>query len=206
MSRRWATVAWAGIAAVSAASCEREQRPFHVASPSAQPAPAATTQVSLHPGTTQPTTGPTTSPLVSVSIPHAEYEHNAWNLSEGKRLYAFMNCNGCHAHGGGDIGPPLMDAKWIYGYEPQQIHATIVEGRPNGMPSYRGRLADYQVWQLVAYVRSLSGIVPKDAAPGRNDDMKVKPPEHSKDPEQPRVVPPDPVTRPTSGPTTQEAQ
>lgn len=42
------------------------------------------------------------------------------------------------------------------------------------MPSYRGKIPEYQVWQLVAYVRSMSGMVPKDAAPGRTEDMTVK--------------------------------
>ena len=81
-----------------------------------------------------------------------------------------MNCTGCHAHGGGAIGPPLMDDNWIYGSQPDQIFATIVEGRPNGMPSFRGKLPDYEIWQLAAYVRSLSGQTPKHAAPGRDDD------------------------------------
>ena len=79
-----------------------------------------------------------------------------------------------------------MDDKWIYGHEPDQIFATIVEGRPNGMPSFRGKLPDYQIWQLAAYVRSLSGQVPKDTAPGRNDDMQVGKPESSKDRETPK--------------------
>jgi cytochrome c oxidase cbb3-type subunit III len=113
-----------------------------------------------------------------------EYENNAQALSEGKRLFSQMNCTGCHAHGGGSIGPPLMDSKWIYGSQPENIFATIVEGRPNGMPAFHGKLPDYQVWQLAAYVRSLSGNVPKDAAPGREDDMQYKEPENSKDKER----------------------
>jgi len=72
-----------------------------------------------------------------------------------------------------------MDDEWIYGSQPDQIFSTVVEGRPNGMPSFRGKLPDYQVWQLAAYVRSLSGQVPKDAAPGRDDDMQSRHPENS---------------------------
>jgi len=106
-------------------------------------------------------------------------------MAEGKRLFLQMNCTGCHANGGGAIGPALMDDKWIYGSQPDQIFATIVEGRPNGMPSFHGNLPDYQIWQLAAYVRSLSGQVPKDAAPGRNDNMHAKEPENSKDKEKP---------------------
>jgi cytochrome c oxidase cbb3-type subunit 3 len=115
------------------------------------------------------------------------YEENAYALSEGKQLYSYFNCIGCHANGGGGMGPALMDDKWIYGSNPEQIFATIVEGRPNGMPSWRGRIPDYQVWMLAAYVRSLSGLVPKDAAPGRSDHMKGKKPENSIEAKQPKI-------------------
>jgi cytochrome c oxidase cbb3-type subunit 3 len=90
-----------------------------------------------------------------------------------------MNCSGCHFQGGGGIGPPLMDSEWIYGSEPENIFETIVEGRPNGMPSFRGKLGNDQIWQLVAYVRSMSGLLPKDVASGRNDDMQVRSQEQS---------------------------
>lgn len=111
-------------------------------------------------------------------------EENAYSLSEGKRLFSQYNCNGCHAQGGGGMGPALMDEKWIYGARPEQVFATIVEGRPNGMPSFRDRVPETQVWQLSAYVRSLSGHVPKDAASSRDDHMQGKPPE-SRTKEQP---------------------
>jgi cytochrome c oxidase cbb3-type subunit 3 len=69
------------------------------------------------------------------------------------------------------MGPPLMDDKWIYGSDPASVFASIVEGRPNGMPSWRGRIPNYEVWRLVAYVRSMSGQVSKDAASGRDDHL-----------------------------------
>ena len=65
------------------------------------------------------------------------------------------------------MGPPLMDQDWIYGSAPANIVATILEGRPNGMPSFRGKIPDNQVWQLAAYVRSMSGQLAKDVSPGR---------------------------------------
>jgi cytochrome c oxidase cbb3-type subunit 3 len=108
---------------------------------------------------------------------NSHYEVNGFDVNEGKRLYQWFNCVGCHANGGGDIGPPLMDDKWIYGSEPRNIYQTITEGRPNGMPSFRGKIADAQIWQIVAYVRSMSGLVAIQAAPGRNDDIQAKPPE-----------------------------
>jgi cytochrome c oxidase cbb3-type subunit 3 len=105
------------------------------------------------------------------------YEGNAYGLSEGKRLYSAFNCNGCHQNGGGGIGPALSDDRWIYGASPDQIYSTIVEGRPNGMPAFGGRVPDQQVWQIVGFVQALSGNVPKDAAPARNDDMSTNKPE-----------------------------
>ena len=72
-----------------------------------------------------------------------------------------------------------MDARWIYGSDPSQIFSTIVQGRPNGMPSFRNKLNDDQVWKITAYVRSLSGQVQKDVAPSRSDDMSGPPPETS---------------------------
>ena len=73
---------------------------------------------------------------------------------QGKRLYSWYNCVGCHFHGGGGIGPPLMDdAVDLRRRSPRTSSTTIVEGRPNGMPSYGGQIPDDQVWQIVAYVR-----------------------------------------------------
>ena len=39
-------------------------------------------------------------------------------IAEGQRLYNAFNCVGCHAHGGGAIGPALMDDLWIHGSDP----------------------------------------------------------------------------------------
>lgn len=103
-----------------------------------------------------------------------DYEENAYALSEGKRLFSAYNCSGCHSMGGGGMGPPLMDANWLYGGKPEEIFSTIVAGRPNGMPSFRGRVPDFQIWQLAAYVRSLSGQVSKSAAPSRDDHLQGK--------------------------------
>ncbi len=62
------------------------------------------------------------------------------------------------------MGLPLMDEVWIYGGSIENIAASIREGRPNGMPSFRGFLPEEQIWQLAAYVRSISHSVPSSAA------------------------------------------
>jgi cytochrome c oxidase cbb3-type subunit 3 len=36
------------------------------------------------------------------------------------------------------------------------VFESIYQGRPEGMPSWGGRIADDQIWMLTAYVRSLA--------------------------------------------------
>ena len=117
------------------------------------------------------------------------YQDNAWGMGEGKRLYAAFNCAPCHGvNGGGAIGPPLMDDKWIYGARADQIYATISQGRPNGMPSFGGHVPSQQIWQLVAYVEAMSGQTKATSAPGRNDDQNAGKPESRRPPQVPRQV------------------
>jgi cytochrome c oxidase cbb3-type subunit 3 len=156
------------------AGCERESRRFQE-HPTGAVRPDSVKVTSLEPGGTTPRT-PTLSP----------YQENAYGLSEGKRLYSAFNCNGCHAMGGGGIGPALMDWKWIYGSEPDQIYSSIAQGRPNGMPAFGARIPDQQIWQLVAYVQSLGALVPRDAAPSRDDDLNARKPELRLDRMKPR--------------------
>jgi cytochrome c oxidase cbb3-type subunit 3 len=143
---------------VGMVACEREHRTFHgTLASNATPTVRVT---SLEPG-----------PVVVTDSAAGPYAGNAYGMSQGKQLFTQMNCVGCHAHGGGAMGPALMDMTWIYGSNPDQIFATIQEGRPNGMPSFRGKLTNDQIWQLVAYVRSMSGIGRRDVRSGRADEM-----------------------------------
>jgi cytochrome c oxidase cbb3-type subunit 3 len=64
---------------------------------------------------------------------------------------------------------------WIYGGEPANLFDTIVKGRPNGMPTWGGRIPEYQVWQLVAYVRSMNQKEPQAATPTRLDTVQQNP-------------------------------
>ncbi len=94
--------------------------------------------------------------LVTIDPRAAPYYDNAAAVIEGKRLFSQYNCSGCHSNGGGGMGPSLMSGSLIYGDRLEQIHDTLVEGRPNGMPSWGGKIPDQQLWQIAAYVRSLS--------------------------------------------------
>ena len=165
MSSRFPEVAALVLTGILLGACERETRRFREEPPAA-PATSGVRLSELEPGPTTP------------DIPlHNAYEGNAWAVAEGKRLYSQFNCVGCHGHGGGAIGPPLMDAEWRYGAEPENVFASIAEGRPNGMPAFGTKVGAQQIWQLAAYVRSMSGLVAKDVAPGRDDHMQKKAPE-----------------------------
>jgi cytochrome c oxidase cbb3-type subunit 3 len=56
------------------------------------------------------------------------------------------------------------------------------------MPAFGGKIPEYQLWQLVAYVRSLSGQQPATAAPGRNDHMTGPSPPNSVPYETPKLT------------------
>ena len=154
------------------AGCQRERREFDAP---LQAPPSQTQLTELQPGTPQP--------MITNAVA-SQYAGNAFHVNEGARWYKWFNCNGCHANGGGAIGPALMDAQWRYGGSIEQIHASILEGRPNGMPAWRGKLSDQQAWQLAVYVLALSGNVRKDAVPSRRDAMSSTPP-LTRMPEQP---------------------
>jgi len=108
------------------------------------------------------------------------YAGNAWGVGQGKRLYTLYNCVGCHANGGGGMGPALMDDRWIYGSDDASVFETIARGRPNGMPAFGSRITESQIWMLAAYVESMSGRLPMDVLPSRADHMRYSTPENAR--------------------------
>ena len=154
---------------LSVAGCHRENRYFEPP-PGTDSAPTQLQLSSLVAGE---------SSLAFRDQQRYHYEENAHHISEGKRLYSWFNCVGCHAHGGGDSGPALMDDAWIYGGEIDQVFLTIYQGRPNGMPAFGGKIPEQQIWQIAAYVRSMSGHGTKEARTGRDDHMQ-RPSEQSR--------------------------
>jgi cytochrome c oxidase cbb3-type subunit 3 len=153
------------IAVLCVAGCDRERREF---SPPAHASVPATTVNALP--------GGEVDGALRARMQHV-YGDNAYQISQGQTLYSAFNCNGCHAHGGGDIGPPLMDDKWIYGGQIDQVYLSIAQGRANGMPPFAGRIPPQQMWQIAAYVRSLGGHGPKAARPSRQDHLHTPVPQ-----------------------------
>ncbi len=153
------------LSALAFTACQREKRDI-------KPSPTriavygdAARQSELRPG----------GPVQPQSIVTNPYNGSAYDISEGQRLYDWYNCSGCHFAGGGGIGPPLIKTVWIYGGEPANLFDTLVKGRPNGMPSWGGRIPEYQMWQIVAYIRSLNGNQPASATSTRPDTIEGNP-------------------------------
>jgi cytochrome c oxidase cbb3-type subunit 3 len=91
---------------------------------------------------------------VAVKNPH-EGDKNA--IAMGGKLFVAYNCLDCHgADGSGAMGPSFQDGRWHFGGSPGEVFESIYQGRPDGMPSWGGRITDDQIWMLTAYVRSLS--------------------------------------------------
>lgn len=135
-------------AAVLASGCEREARRF-------APLPPPQVASAARLGSLQPARAQQGDVRMAV-VKAGPYDGNAYGVNQGKRLYRWYNCSGCHAlNGGGAIGPPLIDAEWKYGSDPASVYASIVQGRPEGMPSFGGHIPEDQVWQIVSYLRSM---------------------------------------------------
>ncbi|OJU12989.1 MAG: hypothetical protein BGN85_03775 [Alphaproteobacteria bacterium 64-11] len=78
-------------------------------------------------------------------------------IVRGMQDFDNFNCSGCHmANGGGGMGPALSDSKWVYRKSAGNIYLDIAQGRGAGMPAFGAMLPDRTIWELVAYVQSIS--------------------------------------------------
>jgi len=80
-------------------------------------------------------------------------------LKTGERLF-ITYCTGCHGSDarGGPGYPNLRDADWLWGGAPEQIKASIMQGRTGAMPGWGAALGGREgVFQVAEYVLSLSG-------------------------------------------------
>ena len=85
------------------------------------------------------------------------FEGDKRAIGVGGQLFVGYNCLDCHgAEGSGATGPSFQDGRWHFGGSPGEVFESIYQGRPDGMPSWGGRISNDQIWMLTAYVRSLS--------------------------------------------------
>lgn len=99
-------------------------------------------------------------------------------LKIGKRLY-LNYCTACHGSDAGGVTgyPNLRDNDWLYGGSPEQIKASIKNGRNGVMPAWEAPLGGAQgVHEVTQYVLSLSqrpGIDEKAAEAGQTKFMAL---------------------------------
>lgn len=93
------------------------------------------------------------------SVPVEELAKDPQAVKIGQRLFG-NNCALCHGSDArGNHGyPNLTDSDWLYGGNPDQIVATITNGRNAMMPAKGGLpMSEQDVVDMAAYVLSLSG-------------------------------------------------
>jgi cytochrome c oxidase cbb3-type subunit III len=100
--------------------------------------------------------GPTPGPEQDPTGPSNPYTSDRTAMAEGRQLFVYFNCSGCHGgRAGGGMGPSLRDEDWLFGNKDAQIFSSIAEGRAHGMPSWHKQLTPDQTWKLVTYIKSL---------------------------------------------------
>lgn len=85
------------------------------------------------------------------------YTGNLKAIKEGQKLYTLYSCNFCHNHGGGRMGPSLIDDEWTHGSDDETLR-TLIRGEipDQAMPDAFGKvLTDDEIWKLLAFIRSL---------------------------------------------------
>ena len=80
-------------------------------------------------------------------------------IQAGAKLFS-RTCAECHgAAGEGDpsAAPPLTNVSFIHGYEDAEVFQTIRYGVEETDMEAHPKFTDEETWQLVAFVKSLSG-------------------------------------------------
>jgi cytochrome c oxidase cbb3-type subunit 3 len=115
------------------------------------------------PGIVDNPVGPVPGGIQPANYPTDPYLKDPVALQDGRSLFNWYNCSGCHGgHAGGGMGPSLRDEVWIYGNRDDQIFDSIAHGRGKGMPAWGTRIPQNQIWELVAYIKSMNTPIEPD--------------------------------------------
>jgi mxaJ protein len=78
-------------------------------------------------------------------------------IAAGKKLYIQVGCQGCHGGGGGGgMAASLIDDNWKFGSDDETLFKLIKGQIPEQtMPTVYNTLPDEQVWQILAFIRTL---------------------------------------------------
>ena len=84
------------------------------------------------------------------------FNGNAQEAVAGRTAFLKYNCYGCHGGlAGGAMGPSLRDDEWKYGGTDEAILASLHQGRPAGMPAWKGVASEDELRNIVVYIRSM---------------------------------------------------
>lgn len=103
---------------------------------------------------------PQTAPTGAQDPRAARYERNGYQLAQGGRYFAWYGCAECHggeARGALNLG----DKVWTHGSALDQVYGFIATRHPGNPPGYGTRIPAEQLWQVTAYVRTLSTLKPE---------------------------------------------
>lgn len=100
--------------------------------------------------------GPIYAQYASVAVPELAKNDDATGM--GQRLYLTycMQCHGSDARGSKGF-PNLADGAWLWGGTPEQIKASIANGRNGVMPAHETILGEDGIDEVANYVVTLSG-------------------------------------------------
>ena len=82
---------------------------------------------------------------------------NADMAAEGRTLYFQVGCQGCHGGGGGGgMATSVIDDAWVFGSDDEVLFRLIKGEMPEQtMPTVYSVLEDDEVWQILAFIRSV---------------------------------------------------
>ena len=85
------------------------------------------------------------------------FKDNADAIAIGKKSYIQVGCQGCHGGGGGGgMATSLIDDSWKFGSDDETLFKLIKGQIPEQtMPTVYSALPDEQVWQILAFIRTL---------------------------------------------------
>ena len=85
-----------------------------------------------------------------------KFDGQAQAAVAGRSAFLKYNCYGCHGGlAGGAMGPSLRDDEWKYGGTDSAIVLTLHQGRPGGMPAWKGVATEEEIKNIVTYIRSM---------------------------------------------------
>jgi len=77
------------------------------------------------------------------------------SISEGKIIYAEMNCGACHGlvGEGNAIGPNLTDNYWLHGCDFKSVFDIIKNGKPTkGMTAFKSQMSDVKIQKVSSFI------------------------------------------------------